>query len=286
MFLWSLIGLATSCWWVLRLYVPEFRAPRFPACGKCSYCVAGVAALRCPECGSDLLRVGIAVSPIRRPSVRTLVLAEVGVLLLAVLLTAQLADLISGLTTVTTIQSGASGSVQVWDTSAAGVESLTLERRAIDTTHPAVPNLVRVTLRNKGSEGSLDIAPLRGTIKVIDPLGEREQLQKAFASEDIGLLYAAAGLPEEEGRGASAQTLGNAVLVCVQGGDPIPGLVRGGFSPPGSVNRPTLTPIVTTVGARGGASLGETLAIGICTAGLGCLLIYRRWRRLVQEENS
>lgn len=36
------------------------KAVRVPSCGACGYAVAGLDALRCPECGADLREVGIA----------------------------------------------------------------------------------------------------------------------------------------------------------------------------------------------------------------------------------
>lgn len=37
-----------------------------PVCGQCGYAVAGLEVLRCPECGSDLRRVGILTGRMRR----------------------------------------------------------------------------------------------------------------------------------------------------------------------------------------------------------------------------
>ncbi|MEA2711092.1 MAG: hypothetical protein QOF78_3693 [Phycisphaerales bacterium] len=39
-----------------------------PACGKCGYCVRGLAELTCPECGSDLREVGILAPGLRKPT--------------------------------------------------------------------------------------------------------------------------------------------------------------------------------------------------------------------------
>jgi hypothetical protein len=41
-----------------------------PECGKCGYCVRGVAELTCPECGSDLREVGILAPGDQRPRSR------------------------------------------------------------------------------------------------------------------------------------------------------------------------------------------------------------------------
>jgi hypothetical protein len=48
-----------------------------PVCGHCGYCVRGISALTCPECGSDLREVGILAPNMRVPMsrlVRVLVL--------------------------------------------------------------------------------------------------------------------------------------------------------------------------------------------------------------------
>jgi hypothetical protein len=56
----SLIGIAVLFWVALR------RPPtRQPSCGHCGYAVEGLEALSCPECGSDLRKVGIE-TPKRR----------------------------------------------------------------------------------------------------------------------------------------------------------------------------------------------------------------------------
>lgn len=41
-----------------------------PVCGQCGYCVRGITALTCPECGSDLREVGIIAPNMRLPMPR------------------------------------------------------------------------------------------------------------------------------------------------------------------------------------------------------------------------
>lgn len=63
---------------IVRAITLPRDAPRFPACERCDYAVADLATFTCPECGSDLRKVGIvtpAINASRRGSLLTALLA-------------------------------------------------------------------------------------------------------------------------------------------------------------------------------------------------------------------
>jgi hypothetical protein len=59
-FLALMIAIAHSIMAVWRAVVPPSGIPRTAGCGSCGYELGTVAASRCPECGADLLRAGVA----------------------------------------------------------------------------------------------------------------------------------------------------------------------------------------------------------------------------------
>ncbi|MHC4991898.1 MAG: hypothetical protein ACYTGC_13055 [Planctomycetota bacterium] len=73
---------------LVGLLLVVHRGPRVraPSCGGCGYAVAGLATLRCPECGADLREVGIRTpSPQRGRSVGWVAIWTLGLLLTATL---------------------------------------------------------------------------------------------------------------------------------------------------------------------------------------------------------
>lgn len=78
----SLLAQLLPAAWMIREIVRAVTVPRGskaePACEKCGYSVTGLAALRCPECGTDLRATGIvtrAMEMRRRSSIGAAVTA-------------------------------------------------------------------------------------------------------------------------------------------------------------------------------------------------------------------